>query len=219
MLQRFGKYFALALILGFSFVLVQYRIEETGHRIFRFFWWNLLLALIPWLSSEAIGARSGRLRALLLGSLSLLFLPNAPYMITDLFHLRARAEFPLWYDTLLVFWFAAIGVMLFYLTLFKLRIALARFMGSLWVELSLLVICLLNGFGIYLGRYLRFNSWDVLSNSDELAEQILDRLINASDHTRMVGVTLLYGFCLLLGYWIVRLYQYSLNAELTSEAK
>ena len=219
MLQRFGKYLALALVLGFSFILVQYRLEETGHRIFRFFWWNLLLAVIPWLSSEAIRQQRRRIGVLALGIFSLLFLPNAPYMITDLFHLRSRAEFPLWYDTLLVFWFAAVGVMLFYLTLFNLRNALARFMAGIWVELSLLVICLLNGFGIYLGRYLRFNSWDVLSNSDELAEQILDRLINASDHTRTVGVTLLYGFSLFLGYWIIRLYQYSLNAGPTYEAK
>ncbi|TAD93742.1 MAG: DUF1361 domain-containing protein, partial [Bacteroidetes bacterium] len=201
------KFIALILVLGFSFILVQFRVEETGHRIFRFFWWNLLLAVISWISSELLRKTRSGWYLLGLGALTVLFLPNAPYMITDLFHLRSRAEFPLWYDTLLVFWFAVVGVALFYLSLFNLRNAFMRFGHWFWTEISIACICFLNGFGIYLGRYLRFNSWDVLSNSDELAEQILDRLINASDHTRMVGVTLLYGFSLLLGYWIIRLYR------------
>jgi uncharacterized membrane protein len=205
MVQRYGKYLAIGLLLAFSFVIVEYRVVQTDVRIFRFFWWNLILAVIPFLCSEAL--RGAAWRSVLLAAMSVLFLPNAPYMVTDLFHLRTRAEFPLWYDTMLIFWFAAAGVGLFYLTLFNLEAFFKRHFGEIPVQILLASICFLNGFGIYLGRFLRFNSWDVMSNHDELAEQILDRIINPGIHTRTVGVTLLYGFSLLLGYWIIRLFR------------
>jgi uncharacterized membrane protein len=205
--HRYGKYLALLLLLAFSFLLVWYRWHLTDRRIFFFFWWNLWLAMVPWLSSEAMGRGSNIWRLLLLGGLSVLFLPNAPYMITDLFHLRARAEFPLWYDTMLVFWFALIGIVLFYLTVFNIRAAIQHWMATWLVEAGIGLLCLLNGFGIYLGRYLRFNSWDLWSNPDNLAEEILERLINPSASTRTVGVTLLYGLSMWVGYWMIRLYR------------
>lgn len=204
-IARNGKYLALLLVLVFSFCIVQYRVYHTGAPIFRFFWWNLLLAVIPWWSSEAMRDAKG-IKVLFLGLLTVLFLPNAPYMITDLFHLRARAEFPLWYDALLVFWFALVGVLLFYLSLFNIERAVRRYANSWGAQLAVAAICFLCGFGIYLGRYLRFNSWDVMTNYDVLGEEILDQVINLSRHTRTVGVTLLYGGFLYVGWWIGRLY-------------
>lgn len=201
----YKKYAPLAIILAFSFAIVQYRVEQTGIHIFRFFWWNLLLAIIPYLTSEAL--EGAVWKNILMGFITVLFLPNAPYMITDLFHLRARAEFPLWYDTMLIFWFAAVGVVLFYLALFNLEKAIGRHFNSWMTQLALALICLLNGFGIYLGRFLRFNSWDLMSNYDELAESVLDRVINSSIHTRTLGVTLLYGVTLFLGYWMIKLHK------------
>jgi uncharacterized membrane protein len=204
MFRNHGKLSALGLMLAFSFCIVEYRVLQTDVRIFRFFWWNLILALIPFLCSEAL--RGAAWRGVMLAGLSILFLPNAPYMITDLFHLRTRVEFPLWYDTMLIFWFAAVGLVLFYLTLFNLETFIRRYLSSVSTHITISVICLLNGFGIYLGRFLRFNSWDILSNYDDLAEQVLDRIINPGVHTRTVGVTLLYGFSLLVGYWMIRLF-------------
>jgi uncharacterized membrane protein len=202
---NYKKYAALSIMLAFSYAIVQYRVEQTDVRVFRFFWWNLLLAIIPYLTSEAL--EGAVWKKVLLGFVTVLFLPNAPYMITDLFHLRTRAEFPLWYDTMLLFWFAAIGVVLFYLALFNLERAIQRHFNVLITQLAVGIICLLNGFGIYLGRFLRFNSWDLMSNYDELAESVLDRIINPSVHTRTLGVTLLYGGTLLLGFWMIKLYK------------
>jgi uncharacterized membrane protein len=76
-------------------------------------------------------------------------------------------------------------------------------------EMVVVSIAFLSSFGIYLGRYLRFNSWDVLSNPNDLFEEIANRVISPSRHTQTVGVTLLYGAFLLTGYWVVRLYRYS----------
>lgn len=205
--QRYGKTIALLLMLAFSFLIVQFRYAQTDVRIFRFFWWNLLLAIIPYLTSELL--KGAVWRTVLLVLLTVLFLPNAPYMITDLFHLRTRAEFPLWYDTLLIFWFALVGMALFYLVIFNLETCFKRFFSPVFSHFLIAVICLLNGFGIFLGRYLRFNSWDILSNSDDLTEQILDKIINPSANTRAVGVTLLYGATMLVGFWMIKLYRMS----------
>jgi uncharacterized membrane protein len=199
----------LALILGLTWntLLVWYRVDVTDRRIFIFFLWNLLLSVIPYLSSEAAvysGARKWVAIPLVL--LTVLFLPNAPYIITDFFHLRTRADMPLWYDTLLIFSMAATSWLLFYLALFNIRALLRRWWNGWMTEIVIALICLLCGFGIYLGRYLRFNSWDILSNPNDLIDEIAERLINPSVHTRMVGVTLLYGAFLLTGYWVVRLY-------------
>ncbi len=205
MLQRYGKTIAFLLLLAFCFVIVQFRYAQTDVLIFRFFWWNLLLAVIPYLTSEML--KGSLVRTALLAMTTVLFLPNAPYMVTDLFHLRTRAEFPLWYDALLIFWFAMVGMALYYLTVFNLERYFMRFVSPVFAHFLIAVICFLNGFGIYLGRYLRFNSWDLLSNSDDLTEQILDKLINPSANTRAIGVTLLYGGTLLAGFWIIKLYK------------
>ena len=195
----------MLLMLAFSFLIVQFRYEQTDVRIFRFFWWNLLLAVIPYLTSEVLKGSVVRTIPLIL--VTILFLPNAPYMITDLFHLRTRAEFPMWYDTLLIFWFALVGMALFYLTIFNLEQCFKRFFSPVFAHFLIAVVCFLNGFGIFLGRYLRFNSWDILSNSDDLTEQILDKIINPSANTRAVGITLLYGATMLVGFWMIKLYR------------
>jgi uncharacterized membrane protein len=72
-------------------------------------------------------------------------------------------------------------------------------------ESGIIVMIFLCSFGIYLGRYLRFNSWDVVSNPYTLVNEITDRVINPLDHPQTLGVTVLYGAFLLLGYWVIKL--------------
>lgn len=139
--------------------------------------------------------------------MAILFLPNAPYIITDLFHLRQRADMPLWFDTMVIFSVALSGLVLFYVALFGIKDVLERFWGRIAAEFSIVLVAFLCSFGIYLGRYLRFNSWDVLSNPNDLFDGIGNQLINSSIYTRVVGVTLLYGTFLLMGYWVIRLFQ------------
>jgi len=74
-----------------------------------------------------------------------------------------------------------------------------------------LFVTFLCSFGIYLGRYLRFNSWDVMSNPNNLFDEIANRMINPSRHTQTIGVTLLYGAFLLTGYWVIKLFQMGID--------
>lgn len=211
-LFRYPKFLALALIVSWNFLIIGFRIHLTGSRMFLFFVWNLFLAVLPFLSSEVaiyFSSKNKRYSALSFVLLTILFLPNSPYIITDLFHLRQREEMPLWFDTLVIFSVALSGLALFYAALFSIRTIIAHYWGRFWAETMVVMVALLCSFGIYLGRYLRFNSWDVLSNPNELFDGIADRLINSSIHTRTVGVTLLYGAFLLVGYWVILLYQMS----------
>ncbi len=100
------------LAVGFCLALLAWRIDASGRKSFFFLSWNLLLAMVPIVFSTAalalssIGARRSALLALVPW---LLFLPNAPYILTDLLHLKARAPIPLWYDMVMLLAFALTG--------------------------------------------------------------------------------------------------------------
>jgi uncharacterized membrane protein len=213
-IQRYHKLLALGLLVFWNFLLIAYRVHITGRRVFIFFLWNLFLAILPYLSSEVaryFGSKNKRFSALGFVLFAILFLPNSPYIITDLFHLRERAEMPLWFDTMLVFSVALSGLVLFYVTLFSIRSTLQLLWGKVLAEITVLFVTFLCSFGIYLGRYLRFNSWDVMSNPNNLFDEIANRMINPSRHTQTIGVTLLYGAFLLTGYWVIKLFQMGID--------
>jgi uncharacterized membrane protein len=73
--------------------------------------------------------------------------------------------------------------------------------------LLVVVAVLLSGFGIYLGRFLRWNSWDTLTSPRQLSVDITDRLINPLSNPQTFGVTIVYGVGLFLGYVALRFWQ------------
>lgn len=208
MQQQHARIIALVILVVWDFLLIAYRIHLSGRAWFLFYGWNLFLAVIPFIAAQlAVQASGGKQRwmAPIWALASLLFLPNAPYIITDLFHLHERAEMPLWFDTLTMFSMAVSGLVFFYLALFDLRTIAVERLGLWWSELGTGLVCLLCGFGIFLGRYMRFNSWDAVSNPDDLFYGISGQLINSSIRTRTWGVTILYGAFLFMGYWVIKL--------------
>ena len=176
-----------------------------------FLLWNLVLAFIPFGIScylahhqSRMGYKAGRLLQEIkwwsLCTSWLLFFPNAPHIITDITHLSFRHGVPLWYDAALLFIAALTGLWIGCISLLQ--------MEGLWrkrypkINSMLFVICvlLLSGFGIYLGRVMRFNSWDVLQNPIGLATAILKRLLMPWQHLRTWGVTVLFAAVLWVGY-------------------
>ncbi len=198
---------AIALLLSFNFGLVLFRVFYSMELRFVFLIWNLILAVIPYFLMEfALKNRAKKIVAWLLFGASLLFLPNSPYIITDLFHLKHQASMPLWFDTLLVFSCAATGLFLFYNILMKMAHFLTQQLSKMWSIIGIIIIIFLNAFGIYLGRFLRFNSWDIVTNPFGLASEILDRFIHPFSHGRTWGVTLGYGTLFLIGYVLVQIF-------------
>lgn len=98
--------------IGFTLFLLAIRIVLTGELVYIFLSWNLFLAWIPFaISQELIGARN-RWNIFFLTAIWLLFLPNAPYIITDFLHLNQRPPIPYWFDILLLFSAALNGLYL-----------------------------------------------------------------------------------------------------------
>ena len=205
---RLTLVFVLAASLSLSLLLVAGRVLMTGRGIFLFLVWNLFLAVIPFAISTMLGTARGPLRARLLvpvGAAWLLFFPNAPYILTDLFHLERRAGVPLWYDLALILSCAWNGLMLAYASLADMQRLVQQRLGTGagWAFATLAL--LLSSFGIYLGRYLRFNSWDVLANPLTLFFDIVNRILHPFSVPGTWGVTLIFGLFLLVGYGTVRL--------------
>jgi uncharacterized membrane protein len=176
--------------------------------MYGFLCWNLFLAWIPWVAGQAFRAASQRRASAVLQlgwfAFWLLFLPNAPYIATDLLHLAPRPSVPLWYDLALLLSFAGTGLLLGYVSLFEVQAAVeerfSRVVGWGVAAGSLF----LSGFGIYLGRFRRWNSWEVLTEPAGLFHDISDRLLNPTSHPRTYGVTLILGSGLILGYAALR---------------
>lgn len=203
-MNKNNRTLAITIFFTFNVSLLIFRVFYSMELRFVFLIWNLFLAVIPYfLMKIALENRQNRWISWLLFGGSLLFLPNSPYIVTDLFHLKHQASMPLWFDTLLVFSFAANGLILFYDVLLKMHRFLEKQFSTIWVILGIITIIFLNGFGIYLGRFLRFNSWDIMTNPFSLISEIVDRFIHPFAHSRTWGVTLGYGMLFLVGYVMV----------------
>ena len=156
------------------------RAERTGAPVFAFLSWNLFLAWIPYgLALAVVGLDRVRAPGWLLvlpGLVWLLFLPNAPYILTDFIHLGAIPGAPLWFDALLIGAFAGTGLLLGLASLYLVHHVVAARLGSAAGWVLAIGALALSSVGIYLGRFPRFNSWDVLADPGRLVDVVLFRL-------------------------------------------
>lgn len=159
--------------------LVVVRIVRTHELTFAALGWNLFLAWLPLvLALMMAGLHHGRGRGVfqwVYGVPWLLLLPNAPYLVTDLVHLRPRTGVPLWFDAVLLMTFAVVGVWLDCAALLPVHRAVSARWGAVAGWLFALVVLALSVVGVYLGRVHRFNSWDVLEPGS-LVDVVLIRL-------------------------------------------
>jgi uncharacterized membrane protein len=163
-LNKWFTFIALVLVSVFSVALVTVRAMYSGELLFIFLLWNLFLAWLPvafaWL---ALRMRKWPLAALSVTLPWLLFFPNAPYMLTDLLHLKARAHVPLWYDLILLLTFAVLGLFLGFVSLRMMQDLINGYFGFAAGWLFALAALGAGGLGIYIGRFLRWNSWDLFT--------------------------------------------------------
>ena len=158
---------ALAFASSASVALVAARIISTGNFRYSFLVWNLVLAWLPLafavLACETFQNTSGRnWRFLSLAGAWLIFFPNAPYILTDLIHLTTRYYGHFWVDLTLILLCALTGLVLGFVSLYLMQSVVERMLGRPASWLFVAAVAALSGFGIYLGRFMRFNSWDIL---------------------------------------------------------
>ena len=202
--NRLSVTIILSLSCLLSVTLQFFRMYYSGYNTFLFFNWNLFLAILPYVISTFFLLYYKKINSLLLYAIILtswlLLFPNAPYIVTDFFHLEPRPGIPYWYDLGMIFSFAWNGLLLGFISLYDIQTAFARrfsaFKGWAFAILSLV----LGSFGIYLGRYERFNSWDVLTNPAGLFLDIADRFIHPMNHPRTTLMTILFSVVLSFGY-------------------
>ncbi|RFM29901.1 DUF1361 domain-containing protein [Deminuibacter soli] len=192
--------------VAFTLLLIVLRLHYNTSPAYFFYAWNLVLAIVPVVLAKLLArqARWGWKSAALCG-LWLLFYPNTAYLVTDILHFSNRPPVPLWYDLLIVLSAAWNGLLLFMLSLLPvetwllLHTQLRRFpvLGATGLH----VAC---AYGIYLGRFLRFNSWDVVSDPQHLAHTLFQHVFDPLHNMQAWGFTFLFGLFLALSFYTIK---------------
>jgi len=185
--------------------------------------WNLFLAFIPWCVSSTLVLHRNFWRRKWMVVVALLvwlvFFPNAPYILTDLMHLQSSSEESLWFDLLLFLSFAWTGLLYGFFSLWDIEKILRSWMRSAYVTLFSMFLLFLSGFGVYLGRYLRWNTWDLVTSPQRLLNDIGDRLVDPFSHPTTWGMTLFMGVFLNILYFSFRLMRNRGEVGASSETK
>ena len=166
----------------FSIAMVVARVVYTKEGLFLSLIWNLFLAYIPYSLSRWLSiGYEWKNKKILLGLLLLvwlLFIPNSFYIITDLFHLKETEAIPFWFDLALLFSFAWNGLLLGVLSVRHIERIAAQWFRFTNEWCFVYPVMLLNALGIFIGRYWRFNSWDIITNPFALTHDIFNLLLH-----------------------------------------
>jgi uncharacterized membrane protein len=194
------------LIATFAFIalLILARIFYTGSLRHIFLLWNIFLAWIPYAMSCQFGTCQNKhpFKQGILFFTWLVFFPNALYIVTDLVHLQNNGNAPLWFDVILLFTSSFLGLILAFASLQYAERFLQHTFGHLMKTRLVPVILFLGSFGVYLGRFERWNSWDIIHSPFELAENIWQHIFFPAHYLRTWVVTvmltilfyIIYGF-------------------------
>lgn len=196
------KYRAILPVTVFSILLIVGRVIYTGELMFCFLLWNIFLAAIPLYFSHKARASTTNIPRLLFSGVWLLFFPNAMYIITDLFHLQDRAVVPLWYDLLLLFSAALNGLAYGLISLRNIDKTWTPFISGRWRHVLIFLVMILCGYGIYLGRFDRWNSWDIVTQPYYLIRCVAYDLIHPLRSKEVWALSTCFGA------WLYLLYRY-----------
>ncbi|SDM35965.1 DUF1361 domain-containing protein [Siphonobacter aquaeclarae] len=202
MTRRFRLIASLAALSALSVFLlvVRYGLSREGWYVF--INWNLFLAWIPlglslWFEKQARERPEATVSLTAIGLLWLLFFPNAPYVITDLVHIQNTSRIPVWHDAVMIFSYALVCLACGLASFHWMRRSLRQLL-PVWGDRIMLATLPLAGFGIYLGRVQRLNSWHPLTRPMHLIREILSALTARQALLMTVEFSLLIGFCYLL---------------------
>ncbi len=193
----------LATLAGLCLLTARILISRRLHHLY--LPWNLFLAWLPvilafgvrWVVDQKVGPRW---LSWALGITWLLFLPNAPYLLTDLVHLPDREQRSYFPDMMLILHFALIGVALGVLSLHVMHAVVEQRRGWTrgWVFAA--AVAGLTGLGIYIGRILRWNSWDVITHPWSLAVDLTGWALRLVDRPSELILPALFGSTTMLAY-------------------
>jgi uncharacterized membrane protein len=193
---KIGLFALLAVASIICVSLVSARVAYSDSRRYTSLVWNLFLAWIPFILAYLAYVMSWSRKLLYIGIpvfafLWLIFFPNAPYILTDLQHLGDRAgNVPLWYDVIMLVWFSWTGMLLGVVSLNLMQEIIGRTLGRLPGWIFVFIVAGLTSVGLYVGRFIRLNSWDVLQDPSGTAGDLFSWMMDPS--LRSAGFIALY---------------------------
>ncbi len=193
--------------IGFGLALLLIRIIKTDSVYYLFLVWNLFLACVPYAITLLLSF--GKVNRFIFWSgfiIWLAFLPNSPYILTDLQHIRLSTLQSVWFDVLLILSFAINGLIMGFASLWIMQKLLCERFSKKTTQIITYLILLLCGFGIYLGRVLRWNSWDILQNPIGILSDILKRVLFPMQHINTWAFTIGFGGFLIITYRLIQYY-------------
>jgi len=186
-----------------SVAIWTFRSDYSGSVRYGFLVWNLFLAWIPFIISYFTYTLTLKRRWLYIfipvaAFLWLIFFPNAPYILTDFQHLaKVTGELPVWYDVMMLIWFSFTGVLLGMVSLFLMQETVRREFGR-WLGWGFVaLVTALSSTGVYVGRFLRWNSWDIFRNPGGMVQYTIEKAQDPSLQS-VVFIGLFGGFFLFL---------------------
>lgn len=183
--------------IGFTILLISFRVLHFGSYSYLFLAGNLFLGWIPLFLSSLISPAQKAWTQCIVFFGWLIFFPNSFYLITDLVHLRERAGVPYWFDIFLVFSAVLNGVLMGYVSFMNMEKHLTQKFSSEKTTVIMMGCLFLCSFGIYIGRVLRWNSWDIIVNPTGLGSEVMYRVIhpfrNSGTWIMTVVLTLFFG--------------------------
>ncbi|MBC7423032.1 MAG: DUF1361 domain-containing protein [Ferruginibacter sp.] len=197
----------IASFIVFIIAMIACRVIYSGSLRYIFLLWNLFLAWIPFQISIVLIKRKSisKLTTFLLLSAWLLFFPNALYIITDLVHLQeSKQDAPVWFDAILLFTSSITGLIMAFISLFNIEAFLQRTVKDVVVERLIIGCIFLGSFGVYLGRFSRWNSWDIVADPLHLVTEITKTCILPVQYYRTWGVTALLTCLFSLLYYAIK---------------
>ncbi len=197
-------------LLGASLVsvvlFIAHALQAHGWE-FRYLIWNLFLAWIPvcliwWLERILRTKLWSSWLALAVTFLFVIFLPNTFYMVTDLIHLQEMPQLDLVTDVVMFSSFVFTASMLGIMSIYILHKELSKRVKPLTAWLYVGGLLLLTSFAIYIGRDLRWNSWDIVVNPASILFEVSDHIINPITHPEAFSTTLSF-FVFILSTYVV----------------
>jgi len=203
--NRLGEMY-LFLALGlFAFGLSLVRVYFSHSRLFLFLNWNLFLAVVPYLLISYISMkeslRNNKKMVIAISFIWLVLFPNTLYILTDLFHLRPRLPIPVWFDLILIFSFLWAGIVLGFKSLWDLEVLFKQWFNNYAVHVVSVILLYVTAYGIYLGRFERWNSWDIMTDPIALLSAISFHFSQPVAHREVWALTILFGTLLNTMYW------------------
>ncbi len=197
----------LLLSMAFSVLLSMCRYHISGRVTYVFLFWNLVLAFVPFAISELMLRFDFSQKKLLfwvLTALWLLFFPNSPYIMTDLFHLKPKAGAPFWYDLMLLLSYSFNGFFLGFLSLMTIEKITTQLYSKAVSNVVTFVSLIACSVGVYVGRYLRWNSWEVFTKPFSLLSELQDQDFYPIQDSEILQFTLVFSVFLVLNYLILK---------------